>query len=790
MNTNSIFDMIYDYIMNLPQIHGKDENSLLADNVWSYIYHSGIYATLTILFVLFVLMMIPKIKRYVKGLPLYVPFFVVWFFGFILYDIGMYTETPLSLITNIPRALIHAFSIFVFDSDISEIGEAFHHNWVYMSAFSLIHFFAAVISLIFVIKHFGYNIIAGIKLYVATSPFSKSPRETYIFWGLNEASFTLAYSIKAHYEKKKDSCYRIIIIRTQENQCNVAKTAIHRVFDFLSIKNEGLDRIHELEYLTTYTLFDIHSVANMSIVKEYDVLKLMSLRQVGRLVMKTKEKVHCFFLTEDESANIRNVSLLKNDKTLKKHANKEGNSRTIFYCLARYNSVHRVIEDEQHHKNIEVKVVDSSHISVELLKKNPELHPVRYVDIDDDATISSPFNSVVVGFGEVGLDAVRFLYEFGAFVQSGIDDVKRSEFHCYVFDKNMNDLAGLFKINTPSIKSSLYKGAHATDELIHLYQMDCRSIEFYEKIKELIANLNYVVVATGDDEMNISLAVRILQLAIRKREDKLDHLRILVRIQHDEGGHIEKIKNHYNRLWTAEKVVFEQKDKKHQNKISSTECIDTPITLFGYADQVYTYDNVIKEALKDDAKRFKRMYDSSVNELRKAAGMETYPLQDWDEEKNDMMQLSGIYEGFMPTYSSVMKLRRIQYQNIANSLHKETKIFMAREALGANFDCLKTHGLVRAAGTTKYSWRDNFDVSIDHIQRVIDILAQTEHLRWMASHEILGYEDMRDENYKDEARLKHGCLKDWSALSTEMKSNDYDVVDVSLGIIEQSNTES
>lgn len=49
---------------------------------------------------------------------------------------------------------------------------------------------------------------------------------------------------------------------------------------------------------------------------------------------------------------------------------------------------------------------------------------------------------------------------------------------------------------------------------------------------------------------------------------------------------------------------------------------------------------------------------------------------------------------------------------------------------------------------------------------------------------------MGDENYKDEARLKHGCLKNWSKLSIEMKSNDYDVVDVSLGIIEQSNIES
>ena len=47
---------------------------------------------------------------------------------------------------------------------------------------------------------------------------------------------------------------------------------------------------------------------------------------------------------------------------------------------------------------------------------------------------------------------------------------------------------------------------------------------------------------------------------------------------------------------------------------------------------------------------------------------------------------------------------------------------------------------------------------------------------------------MEDEKDKDEARLKHGCLKDWTKLSTEMQSNDYDVVDVSLGIINIDNS--
>ena len=66
---------------------------------------------------------------------------------------------------------------------------------------------------------------------------------------------------------------------------------------------------------------------------------------------------------------------------------------------------------------------------------------------------------------------------------------------------------------------------------------------------------------------------------------------------------------------------------------------------------------------------------------------------------------------------------------------------------------------------------------------VLDVLARTEHLRWCASHEILGYRVEGDENFKDEAKLQHGCIKPWEDLTKEKQSYDYNIVDVSLGII-------
>ena len=62
-------------------------------------------------------------------------------------------------------------------------------------------------------------------------------------------------------------------------------------------------------------------------------------------------------------------------------------------------------------------------------------------------------------------------------------------------------------------------------------------------------------------------------------------------------------------------------------------------------------------------------------------------------------------------------------------------------------------------------------------------LAQMEHLRWNASHEMLGY--VWGEK-KEEAYSEHGCLTDWDGLlSDEIRGYDYDVVDRSFRLADE-----
>lgn len=739
---------------------------------------SLIFAVLVVLLALVLSSIIDKKYKTVEHFAnrwLTVAFILVWIFGFVVYDIGMYTGEPWSLLGNVPMAIVHAFGIFIFESDVSAIHEPFHNNAWFMAGFSLVHLLAAIVSLVFVLKIFGFNTMSAIRRFFAR----RTKDKAYVFWGMNDASYYLAKDI-IKTEKGNDD-YRIIVVRTtNDTETTNAVNGINRLFNFLSMRNKDLDRLTELNCITTSTYTNITTIDTKD-KNPIDILNHeMRLYSLCRILKNINSDIHIFFLSDNEKGNILAVENLLKDKTIREL---QDDRKIIFYCHARYNSVHRVIEDENITKNIDVNVVDSSRISVELLKNNPALHPVDYVKIEKDATVSTPFNAMVVGFGEVGMDAVRFLYEFGAFVKTrrnGEEKVQRSEFHCHVFDKNMDNIAGQFFANAPSISLAVNPTAKDYDSgyPLYLYDMECQSIDFYKKLESMITHLNYIVVATGDDEMNISLAVRIFRHAIRYRQN-LHNFRIMVRIKNNDNDHILNIARHYNRLWAAEEESINNSEslkanRLNQKTIKSDQIIDSPITLFGLAEQVYTYDSVIKEALKEKAKEFKFKYDSSLyGETSKDC---------WDNEQNKLLQLDKEFSGYSPTFSGVMKLRRVQSQNIANSLHIKTKEKLAEAALGDGYKKDLQH-LERENNTTKYRWKDNVAIPIEKYQKVLDTLAETEHLRWNASHEILGYQfNGGSENEKDEARLLHGCLKDWDELSEEMKSKDYDTVDVTLNI--------
>jgi len=735
---------------------------------------------------------IPGIAKWLEkcGLTLRLGFITVFILGFLVYDVGMCTGEMISLFTNAPMALLYAFKIFLFDSDVSEIHNPFHESWVYSFFFALVHFLAAIISTLFLIKYFGFNIVSRIRMWCVTTIFGKSFPVTYVFWGINESSYHLIEDIKNHYKKETEDTdgkckdkvgYRIIIIRTNNdnNDTLEEKTGFARIFDFLSMPTGELARLQDTKCLTDGTFTNLSEInvqgTDTDIIGK--ILKMRSLKKI--LEKKTSKEIHMLFLSDDEKSNLHNVSLMLNDSTINGFVNPDTDSerRVFLYCHARYNSVHRVIEDQFQSGKIEVKVVDTSHINVEMLKQNDILLPVNFVDVEADATVSSPFNALVVGFSEVGQDSVRFLYEFGAFVKTGTSDTyaKRSDFHMHVVDKNMSDLAGTFVANAPAIRPSMpfIKNGENPSALITLHEMDCRSVEFYVKLEEWLKTLNYVVVATDNDELNISLGVRIFKAAIRYRQN-MDKFCILVRTHSDDDGHIDKIASHYNRLWAAYESAPSDGGKRiHQSTVRVDEEVKLPIHIFGLDSNTFTFDNIIAGSRINKAKDYKTQYERTISPDA------VYKISAWDDCFREIMQLDDPWKGFSPTYFGMMNLRRSQSQDYANCEHEATKLKLAQAALAkCGRDMSIFSRMSRESGTIRYVW-NNGEEGNREIGRIAIVIAQTEHLRWEASHEILGY--VYDDT-KDEVRLRHNCLTNWENLSEYVRSYDCNVSDFILGI--------
>lgn len=452
-------------------------------------------------------------------------FVAVWLMGFCVYLVGTSIvadgstlgQTFGALLCQMPMAAVHAFEMFALQSDISAIHGMFHSSLLFMFFFSLAHFLAACVSTLFIIKYFGYNLIAKFKLWYATL-MRRGIDELYVFWGMNEATYTLAKDIQWTYKVgKKTGSYEIVVINTAEEEEEAEKehTAMERLFSFLSFNKEELSKLKELGCLTINVFKQLNRIKIAEDNQKMDIIsKEMDSPSLAKLINNTNKKVHFFLLGNNEEENIIGTTMLCRDQAIDLY--QKGGRKVQIYCHARYDSINRIIEDKYSCEGIEVKVLDSSHDSINILKSNIDYHPVNCVTIDTEdnlGTVKSAFTALVIGFGETGRDATRFLYEYGAFVSSisskeddhpGINAeeienhaVKRSLFNCYVVDKDAKKLQGNFFANAPAISN------------VHIWETDIFTPVFFSRLKDICKELNYVVLALGNDELNITTAARL-----------------------------------------------------------------------------------------------------------------------------------------------------------------------------------------------------------------------------------------------------------------------------------------
>ena len=658
-----------------------------------------------------------------------------WVMFFVAISIGRQPHVGAEVLL---RSAIASLDLFLMDIDSNTLDAIQSHDvlkgMISCASFAAVLCTATLIMSLVLSRLMAYMHIKHIKI-------DNNHNHIYLFFGMNDASKLLAKDV---YEKDASSVILFVVnslageSEQDEDKTdgwkNIVSMMIHRHKTFVEVDE------NERRALAIANC-DICSLDSEST----DVLGTIGLQTVKSLLrtLETTDdgKLHIFFLSEDSEHNVRSTSVLAKDELIK-------SLPTIIYCHARRNGLNRILEDIAFKSGLEVRTIDSSAIAVEQLKADEANQPVHFVDIDDKnpTTVKSAFNSLIVGFDEVGRDALKFLYEFGAFVDrhSTPEDVRRSPFHCIAVDRNMKAQEGSFANFAPAVmkqKNSNYL------PLVELKQCDCQSKEFYDEIltTEFCTTVNYIVVAVGDDELGMTLAIRMLNHIRRVRAD-LSKLAIFVRCYHpDKEIYLQKIATYYNDSYNNN---FAKEDEALKNNV---------IRLFGQYENIYSYDMIVNDKITKDGKVYQESYEhikgSNVT---------------W-KDRRKKLQTEG-------TLDSIRKMRRQEFQDISNALHADTKLFLLKQAMP---DCDWQDFLSRYFNSGNMPNREGSygDIKYPKLSpdenEIILNLACLEHIRWIASHEMLGYtpplNPAKYDHGCNERTREHNCIRPWQELDAESR---------------------
>lgn len=640
--------------------------------------------------------------------------------GMAIYYVGYaYAGTADCFVTLVLRSALSAFEMFLSKSNLIGIARNCKDNSIYMLCFAFFHAAAVAVSMIFAVTCFGKRLMD----YGRGMIWKFVPKKYHlnVFWGLNEKSILLARKIyQENKAEGKEFKERIVFVDwPQVQEENKTGQSFSGIMGLLTYKTSAAKQLSDIKYILLRSSISPDAID----ATHPEILREINLGKLERF-MKRAERTNFFILSNNEDANIHAAINLQGCEA--------GKNASRIYCSARETKEVVLLAESSQGK---LQIIDDSKATVMefAMRKNEEgkclAHPINFVEINHQlgcVETKKPFTAFIIGFGTTGQEALRFLYEFSAFADC---HGKKTPVEFHVFDNRIDEIKGELYQEIPALP--LLEELHE----ITLYSSNAGTIEFLNLMHELIDNLNYVVVATGDDERNLHIATMIYEYALQHRQDGFNKFKILVRLY--ESGSEYKF----------QKVI----DAYGDNYFPAIE-------QFGSPSDIYTKRWVVNDEEAGMADKFYESY-CQVTKGRH------WPME--ERQKIEMKKESAKLLGFR-------RLNRVLMQDKANCKHCYTK-----EVL------LGLHNMPESPilpawpikiGSGNQSEKDWFN-------RLVNV-SICEHLRWNASHLMMGYLPMSVEKAKaasnscNERTKEHLCITDWDKLpeNPDYKEYDYMVV--------------
>ena len=656
----------------------------------------------------------PKVKvmlfRHLK-----IQAFLIWMSGVILYMVGFNEHgSAASNIALLLRSCLSSMEMFVSHSDLIEVNGELHGNPTYMALFALTHFCAVAISAIFILRLFGFRLVSWVKVMKAyICSWLPLNCNYYVMFGVNSNTLMLANSI---HKKRKEEKQRIIFINMPEKGHSHAATRFSFSHFFHSDSN-GIDKyLEDIEMMGAWLFNSSRSFDNPilkhSIDEVFKVFQALDFSWIVRIPLqnllrnsatrKNKKfngsKVEFFFLSDEEKDNLIAVTVLQ--KMQKKQIDYKNFSFNC-YCHARKSQNNAAMLNEGA-LAFKVHIIDTSNLAVLDLKRDNRYHPVNFVEKDTNTgTVKSAFTGMVIGFGETGRDAFRFLYEFSSFTKDNQGNPSAKKIH--VIDKDIDDLKAEFLVEAPALKN---------DSEIEWWNVkSTHSAGYWDKLKSVIQELNYIVISVKDDEEAVGIATSIFEYAYRYK-DNLNRFKIFVRLRNS---------------------MREDFLRKHK------EFFDV-IVPFGSVMDAFSYETINKDVLEKAAKRFKYRYDilyGAKFDAIENGNEEEYADEAWLKRRKVYLEETDAVK----RKESEIKIWYQEEQDRSNVWHIYTKIALVNEDVTPE------------------------SLQLDSNKQLLQNLSDCEHLRWNAKMELLGFEPATSEDIKKEEEKSKDKQRDpWRSL--------------------------
>lgn len=709
----------------------------------------------------------------------------IWLCGVIIYITGFYSS-GVNGVSVILRAIISSFKMFVTAHDLARVTPILQNDATYMTAFSLIHFLAAFISALFVLKMVGYTLNSflyiksiryndylknklnkfrklipvcitqrmpeGMKKHLRAWLVNK--RVIHLFWGINEASCLLAEDIRRHQNHQSDTIIFIDIDEDSDDNYE-KKLSLKHITNSLTLKNSEIARLDGIKDVLIDHCFNGPAVLNIKEAEDkeannrgVDVFKMMRLRNIGEIV-NNSNKAYFYFLSDDEVQNIVGALNLQKDKRLQStgkkftiyvHARRDANNE-VYDHYSQYNDQNSTEKESGKTRCgiTKIKIIDSAYLSVSKLMRKDWALPVNCVNYDTKTgLVHSPFTALIVGFGATGLEAFKFLYEFSTFIG---EDLQKTPFKCYAIDQKINEKAGLLKQKMPGIYN----------KEISLVNTTVDSEEFWDLTKAIIGKLNYIVITINNDVTGLSLAVNLFKYALLRRDKRSPMLTIAIRCYDS------------NNLKRMEGVIDSLNNSLTKNDDAAPKI---KIHIFGKEKDLYTCDTIISDDLRKEAKMFHWVYNKQEKSIE----------DQWDDDFGNKAITKSMNKDHITRYHAIYDINRKIAQNMSNAWHKKTKMTLMGLNDGKDKERLKKYHDDYVCNRKNQKTTYPCDEQTNILLRNMAIL---EHERWVASHKLMGYSYAKK---SDIVRKLNKNLCHWNDLPEDMQSYDCDVVDTTIKI--------